>query len=127
MVAARDRAGLPTTNMAWNMVAGVLHAFRRRLSVEQALRFADQLPPAVRGLFVEGWRPGDQVATVGTRKELLEEVRSLRHQHNFSPDNAIESVGFALFTVLPSDAFSRALAALPPELRELWRGVGESA
>ncbi|WP_375574803.1 DUF2267 domain-containing protein [Paracidovorax oryzae] len=56
MDAARDHAGLATTHMAWNMVAGVLHAFRRRLAPDQAFRFADQLPPAIRGLFVEGWR-----------------------------------------------------------------------
>ncbi|CAN7492108.1 DUF2267 domain-containing protein [Acidovorax sp. LjRoot118] len=127
MLAARDHAGLATTNMAWNMVEGVLHAFRRRLTLEQAHRFADQLPPAVRGLFIEGWRPGNQVCTVGTRTEMLDEVRSLRSEHNFSPDNAIESVGFALFAVLPSDAFARALDALPLELRELWSGVGTSA
>lgn len=124
MVAARDHAGLATTNMAWNMVEGVLHAFRRRLSLEQVLRFADQLPPAVRGLFIEGWKPGEQVANVGTRSEVLEEVRSLRREHNFSPDNAIESVGFALCSVVPSDAFARALKVLPPELRELWGGIG---
>lgn len=58
---------------------------------------------------------------------MLDEVRSLRSEHNFSPDNAIESVGFALFAVLPSDAFARALDALPLELRELWSGVGTSA
>lgn len=113
--------------MAWNMVEGVLHTFRRRLTLEQALRFGDQLPPAVRGLFIEGWRPSDQVANVGTPIEMLEEVRSLRREHNFSPDNAIESVGYALFAVLPSDAFNRALNALPAELRELWSGVGKSA
>ena len=123
MVAARDHAGLATTNMAWNMVEGVLHAFRRRLTLEQALRFADQLPPVVRSLFIEGWRPGNQVSNVGTSAEILEEVRSLRCEHNFSPDNAIKSVGLALFAVLPSDAFARALDALPPELRELWSGV----
>lgn len=72
-------------------------------------------------------RPGDHVASVGTRADLLAEIRSLRREHNFSPDNAIESVGFALFAVLPSDAFACALEALPPELRELWSGVGKPA
>ena len=123
MVTARDRAGLATTNMAWNMVVGVLHAFRRRLTLHQALRFADQLPPAIRGLFIEGWNPGEQPATIGNRDEILKEVRSLRHKHNFSPDNAIEAVGLALFSVVPSDAFARALDALPPEMRKLWSSV----
>lgn len=123
MVTARDRANLATTNMAWNMVVGVLHAFRRRLTLHQALRFADQLPPAVRGLFIEGWNPDAQAASIGSRDDILEEVRSLRHKHNFSPDNAIEAVGFALLSVVPSDAFARALNALPPEMRELWSGI----
>ncbi|ADX45586.1 Protein of unknown function DUF2267 [Paracidovorax avenae ATCC 19860] len=127
MVAARDHAGLATTHMAWNMVAGVLHAFRRRLAPDQAFRFADQLLPAIRGLFVEGWRPGEKVGRIGTRAEILEEVRSLRRDHNFSPDNAIEAVGFALATVVPADAFARALQALPSELRQLWRNFDDAA
>lgn len=53
MVDARDLADLPSTNMAWNRVVGVLRTFRRRLTVEQALRFADVLPPVVRYQFVE--------------------------------------------------------------------------
>lgn len=124
MVTARDHAGLATTNMAWNMVVGVLHALRRRLTPHQALRFADQLPPAIRGLFIEGWDPGAEVASMGSRRDILEEVRSIRREHNFSPDNAIEAVGFALRAVVPSDAFARASAALPPEIRKLWLGVG---
>ena len=35
LVDARDYADLATTNMAWNMVVGVLHTFRRRLTVNQ--------------------------------------------------------------------------------------------
>jgi uncharacterized protein (DUF2267 family) len=123
MVAARDHAGLATTNMAWNMVVGVLHTFRRRLTPEQVFRFADQLPPAIRGLFIEGWRPGEAVAEVGTASELLAEVRSVRRDHNFSTDNAIESVGVALAAVVPADAYARALEALPPKLRALWSGL----
>jgi uncharacterized protein (DUF2267 family) len=120
MVTARDEAGLATTNMAWNMVEGVLHMFRRRLSTNDALRFADQLPPVVRALFLLHWMPSDQVEPVGAHAELLDEVRSLRPEHNFSPDNAIESVGTALRSVVTSDGFERAMDVLPPELRRLW-------
>jgi len=34
MVDARELAGLSSTNMAWNMVVGVLHTFRRRPSID---------------------------------------------------------------------------------------------
>lgn len=36
---ARDSAGLTTTNQAYTMVQGVLQAFRRRLEVNEAIRF----------------------------------------------------------------------------------------
>lgn len=92
MVNARDNAGLVTTNMAWNMVVGILYAMRKRLTPEQVFCFADQLPPAVRGLFQEGWLLGGLVADVGTEDQLLADVRSIRTQHNFSPDNALQAV-----------------------------------
>lgn len=120
MVAARDAAGLHTTNMAWNMVVGVLWLFRRRMTINQALRFADAIPPVVRALFLEHWHPGEEGNPSHSAQDMLAEVRSLRHEHNFSPDHAIEAVGSALRQVLPEDAFQRALAALPPQLRACW-------
>jgi uncharacterized protein (DUF2267 family) len=120
MVVARDAAGLATTNMAWNMVVGVLLAFRRRMSVDQVLRLADQLPPVVRALFLDHWNPCEPVVPVGTREVLLEEVRSVRPDHNFATASALESVGQALRAVLPDDAFTRLLDTLPPDLRGYW-------
>lgn len=120
MVVARDAAGLATTNMAWNMVVGVLHAFRRRMSTDQVLRLADQLPPVVRALFLEHWNPSEPVVPVGTREALLQEVRSVRPDHNFATASALESVGQGLRAVLPNDAFNRVLDTLPPDLRGYW-------
>ncbi|WAC75061.1 DUF2267 domain-containing protein [Roseateles sp. SL47] len=120
MVTARDAAHLATTNMAWNMVVGVLQVFRRRMSVSQVLRVADQLPPVVRALFLEHWDPSAPVAPVGSREELLAEVRSLRARHNFSPESALEAVGEGVRAVLPDDAFQQLLEAMPAELRGYW-------
>lgn len=120
MVLARDAAGLPTTNMAWNMVEGVLRAFRRRLTVEQALRFSDCLPPVLRALFLENWHPRASPAPFGTREEILEEVRALRQEHNFSPSNAIEAVAKALRACAEPDSLERALSALPGAARDFW-------
>ncbi len=120
MVAARDAAGLQTTNMAWSMVEGVLHAFRRRLTVEQALRFADCLPPVLRALFVEHWHPQSSPAPFGTREEILNEVRSVRHEHNFSPSNAVEAVSNALRTCIDAETLERALSDLPSAAKDFW-------
>jgi uncharacterized protein (DUF2267 family) len=120
MIDARDFAGLSTTNMAWNMVVGVLHTFRKRLSVDQALRFADVLPPALRAIFVEDWHPSAHVADFGTEEELLGEVRSVRHEHNFSPPNAIAAVAVALWRHVDAASLERVLSSLPPGARRYW-------
>lgn len=121
MVDARDCSGLPTTNMAWNMVVGVLHAFRHRLSVNQALAFAAVLPPMIRALFIEDWNPEQAVLPFGEPSDWLAEVRSVRPKHNFSPPDAVASVATALRKHVDANAFENALALMPPEARQYWQ------
>ena len=120
LVDARDYAGLATTNMAWNMVVGVLHTFRRRLTVKQVIKFSMVLPPVIRSLFLEQWNPDQEVAAFGTEEQLLAEVRSIRPEHNFSPQSAIPAVAKALRNRVEQAEFARALAELPPEAAQFW-------
>ena len=120
MVSARDAADLTTTNMAWNMVAGVLFTFRRRLSVEQGLQFAGVLPPVLRALFIDGWDFRSPPLPFGSRESLTEEVKSLRRQHNFSPASSIVSVATALRGCVDVRAFDAVLAELPAGAAEFW-------
>jgi len=121
MVDARDCANLPTTNMAWNMVVGVLHAFRWRLTVNQALSFAAVLPPMVRALFIEDWDPEQAVVPFGEPADWLADVRSVRPKHNFSPPDAVAAVATALRRHVDAKAFERALANLPVEASRYWQ------
>ncbi len=113
LVDARNCAGLATTNMAWNMVVGVLHTFRRRLSPSGVALFCSVLPPVLRALFIEDWDSDQPTREFGTEVTWLDEVRSIRHEHNFSPANAIEAVATALRRNIDEDAFDRVLARLP--------------
>ena len=126
MVDARDAAGLATTNMAWNMVVGVLYVFRRRLSVPQALRFAEALPPVLRAIFVSGWSHELELHAEPLpwvdRETLTAEVRALRHEHNFSPPDAITAVAQALRRHVDAEALAAVLATLPAPAREFWLG-----
>jgi uncharacterized protein (DUF2267 family) len=124
MVDARDYAGLATTNMAWNMVVGVLHTFRRRLTIKQVLQFSLVLPPVIRSLFLEQWNPDQEVTGFGTEEQLLAEVRSIRPEHNFSPQNAISAVADALRNRVDRVEFTRVLAELPPEASKFWSPHG---
>ncbi|VVE53224.1 hypothetical protein PHO31112_04839 [Pandoraea horticolens] len=124
MLDARDCAGLATTNMAWNMVVGVLHTYRRRLTVQQIARFCSVLPPVVRALFIEGWDPDQPILEFGSDAQLLEEVRSVRRQHNFSPINAIASVAEALRRNIDVPAFDLILSEMPDGSTHYWQGIG---
>jgi uncharacterized protein (DUF2267 family) len=120
LVDARDNADLATTNMTWNMVVGVLHTFRRRLSARQALEFAALLPPVIRALYLEGWDVDAAPVPFGARSALLAEVRSVRDEHNFAPDNAIAAVAAALRRQVDVERLDRLLASLPDGAKEYW-------
>lgn len=121
MVDARDVSGLNTTNMAYNMVVGVLHTFRRRLAIGDALRFANVLPPAIRALFVADWDDREPVLPFSDRVTMTQEVQSLRAVHNWSPDTAIHDVAVALRRNLNETDFDKVLATLPPAARDYWQ------
>ena len=127
MVDARDLAGLATTNMAWNMVVGVLHTFRKRLTLAQGIRFATVLPPVLRAAFVEDWDPDQPVLDFGPESKLLDEVRSVRHEHNFSPDNAIRAVATALRRHVDQPSLDRALSQLPAGAALYWQVTERAA
>lgn len=121
MVDARDLAGLATTNMAWNMVVGVLHTFRRRLNVKEAVRFADVLPPVLRAIFVADWNTDEPSLPFDERSAMTREVQSLRAAHNFAPDTAIHDVAMALRCNINEEDLDRVLAGLPQGAADFWR------
>jgi uncharacterized protein (DUF2267 family) len=120
MVDARDISGLATTNMAYNMVVGVLQAFRRRLSVKEALRFANVLPPVIRAIYVADWDPDQPQQPFADRQSMTQEVQALRKEHNFAPLSAIHDVALALRRNVDEAAFDRLLADLPDGARDFW-------
>lgn len=103
------------------MVVGVLHAFRKRLTVPQALTFAAVLPPVIRALFIEDWALDQAPMPFGGPDEWLADVRAVRTEHNFSPADAVVSVATALRRHVDVAAFEKVLAQLPPEARRYWQ------
>ena len=121
LVDARDKAGLATTHQAYTMVEGVLHTFRRRLEIHEAIRFAGVLPPLLRAVFTGDWnteeprRPFEEIAT------MTKEVQALRADHNFAPESSLRGVATALRKNIDEAALGRVLAQLPPGAADFWR------
>ena len=117
---ARDEAGLATRNQAYTMVEAVLLTFRRRLDVDQAIRFAAILPPVLRAIFVANWDIHEAKRPFQNRQVLTREVQSLRKDHNFAPDSAIYDVAKALRAHIAQMELDDFLTGLSDEAREYW-------
>ena len=117
---AGDALGLATRNQTYTVVEAVLLTFRRRLTAEQVLVFADGLPPMLRAIFVAGWRAGEPPADFADRAAMEREVRALRRNHNFAPEGSIAKVAGSFFRHVDTVRFDKALAGLSPEAKAFW-------
>ena len=117
---ARDISGLSTRNQTYTMVQAVLLTFRRRLSVIEAIRFANVLPPILRALLVTDWDPGEPQREFRDRADLILEVQALRRDHNFSPETAIRDVAIALRRHVDATALDNLLEHMPQGAAQFW-------
>ncbi|TCK16644.1 uncharacterized protein (DUF2267 family) [Ancylobacter aquaticus] len=117
---ARDGSGLATRNQTYTMVEGVLRTFRRRLMPQQALAFADVLPPILRAIFVSRWDLAEPVLPFADRATLTREVQALRQHHNFAPGSCLTDVARALRRQVDKEPFDRVLATLPEGAAAFW-------
>lgn len=120
LVDARDIAGLWSTHVAYTMTQGVFQVFRRRLSPQDAITFANVLPIGLRALFVSDWNVHEERKPFGDRDTMTREVQSLRPDHNFSPETAIRDVAQALRRHVDEAALDACLAQLPAGAAEFW-------
>ena len=118
---ARDIAGFTTMNPAYTMTQGVFQAFRRRLGLADAIRFAGVLPVGLRALFVADWDPEEARRPFTDRETMTKEGQALRAAHNYSPDTAIRDVARALRRHVKAGELDRVLAQLPAEAADFWR------
>ena len=121
LVDARDGSLFQDSQPAYTMAQGVLQAFRRRLDLKDAIRFANVLPVGLRALFVSDWDPDEPRRPFGDRETMTREVQNLRPVHNYSPDDSIQIVAGALRRNVDREAFDRVLATLPEGAVEFWK------
>jgi len=120
LVDARDTAGLWSTHVTYTMTQGVFQVFRRRLSTQDAIAFANILPICLRALFVTDWNLDEENKLFESREAMTREVKLLREDHNFSTDSAIRDVAEALRRHVDEKAFDKLLAQLPEGAVEFW-------
>ena len=103
------------------MLEGALRTFRRRLSVEDAIRFANILPPVLRAIFVADWDLAETHHPFEDRAAMTVEAQGLRAAHNFAPDTCIRDVAIALRRNVNEREFDAAVATLPEGATVFWK------
>lgn len=84
---------------AYSHFRAVLHAIRDRLTIEEAVHLAAQLPMLVRGFYYEGWRPALAPNEHEGTEAFFESVRSSLHD-TISTDDQTEPAARAVFALL---------------------------
>lgn len=121
---AQDAIGTPTDNTTFTAVEGTLRAFRRRLTPEQAIDFAQVLPAVLRALFVADWDLSTPPAPPGTRADWTADAKALRPHHNVTPDGVIAGTALALRKAVQREDLDRVLSRLPPFASDFWSTPG---
>lgn len=121
---AKAAMELTSDNAAFTAVEGVLRAFRRRLTPEQAIDFAQVLPAVLRALFVADWHLDEGPLPPGSRVDWTAEARALRPHHNLTPPNCVEATALALRKSVLRQDLDRVLGRLPPFAAEFWSTPG---
>lgn len=116
---ARDAMNLDSDNMTFTAVDGVFQTFRRRLTIAQALAFADLLPAVLRAMFLWRWTPQAPLP-FADRATLTAEAQSLRPHHNLTPPTCIAATALALRGQIPGPDLDKLLADFPAGAAEFW-------
>jgi uncharacterized protein (DUF2267 family) len=69
-----DELGWEDAHKAYQALRLVLHTLRDRLTVEEAVQFAAQLPMLVRGFYYEGWAPTGNPLKHRHKQEFLSNI-----------------------------------------------------
>ncbi len=119
----KNNADFGSGHMAYTLAQGVFQVFRRRLSLEQAILFADTLPVGLRALFVSDWNPNEQQKAFTDRQQMNQEVAELRPKHNFAhlTGDPINDVAKALRNQVDEQEMDRLLSTFPDGAMEFWQ------
>jgi uncharacterized protein (DUF2267 family) len=121
--AVRDETGLATKYQAYTVMQGVFRTFRRRLDIQDSLRFVDLLPVALRALYVHDWDVSEAPRPFGDQASMVQEVRKLRPKHNSAPDTCIEDVALAVRRYVDESKMDALLDEFPCGARAFWAGT----
>ena len=105
---------------ALSVLKAVLHHLRDRLTAEEAVDLAAQLPLIVRGIYYEGWRPRHVPQTWRTKEQFLDDLGAAVLPHTFPVERAVRDVFALLAHHCDPGEIADVIDQMPAELKDLW-------
>ncbi len=106
---------------AYLALRAVLHTLRDRLTVEEAVQPAAQLPMLVRGFYYEGWNPTGKPLKERHQEDFLARVKGyFKNDDRVVPEKVVRAVFKLLAKHVSRGEIEDVAHTLPGELRPLW-------
>lgn len=115
-----EAGGYSGETEALAVLRAVLHQLRDRLTTDEAVDLAAQLPMVVRGIYFEGWRAKHTTEKVRTREQFLEGVAAKLAPHPIKAEHATRDVFALLALAIDSGEIADVINQLPAGIKELW-------
>lgn len=119
----RDELGIPK-DMAGRIIRSVFHALRNRLSHEESFHLMAQLPMALKGVYVDGWKYTNEFTRINHLDEFLDEIRKEdqgRAGYDFGNNAKAQKAAGAIFKALnyyiSEGEINNIIEVLPLELK----------
>lgn len=115
----QEEMGFDDEQRALRVVRAVLHTLRDRLPVEEAAKFAAQLPMILQGVYYHEWTPRGKPVKIRDRHEFLDRVAEELLRGD-DPEEACRAVFAVLERQMPGGEVEDIKRILPESIRDLW-------
>ena len=122
----RNNGDLDDEAAALSALRAVLHQLRDRLTPEEAIDLAAQLPLIVRGIYFEAWRPARTPEKLHTSEEFIGGVAHKLRPHPIAAEAAVRDVFALLAHHCDPGEIADVVDQLPAEIKELWPETARS-
>jgi uncharacterized protein (DUF2267 family) len=115
----KEELHLGTQEQAYEVTRAVLHTLRDRLTVEQAVKLAAQLPMLLQGVYYHGWSVAGKPEKIRHKEEFLSKIADkLMGKH--PPEESARAVFQVMQKRVTCGEVCDVIGSLPKDIQQLW-------
>lgn len=108
------------TDWAYRALKSVLHTIRDRTTLEEAFQLSAQLPVFIRGVYFEGYKPGNKPDKMHSDEFLWEIRNKMSPDDTIEPEMVFKVVLEILYNHVSSGELTDIRGTMPKDIQKLW-------